>query len=339
MPDIYITFDYELFFRESGTPAACLFEPTDDLQHILRHANMKATFFVDVLYYNRLCDLTATEGDATRMREQLIALAQEGHALGLHLHPHWQDASFEGPGWRFSSYDHYRLDSLPQREITALFVEGTEQLNQIYRMAGRTNRVDAFRAGGWCIQPFSKLAEGFRKAGIRIDSSVGHGMHSNSTHHAFDFRNAPSTDIYRFANDPATAETHGEFWELPLTTFRPGLGHKVTREIQRRMHPEAYRMSGDGSGLRYTPSPATLLGDAITSSPRFVSLDGEPADLFVKEIQELMQYHIVVCGHTKCYSSAMAECLHRVARIPGCRFPAISEQHLLQSTHQAGDAR
>jgi hypothetical protein len=336
MPNVYITFDYELFFGTSGTPVRCIFAPTDRLRPLLRDSGIRATFFVDTLYYRRLAANDATRADAERMREQLTALAAEGHALGLHLHPHWLDATYAAPHWAFPSYDRYRLDALSCDAVTALFVEGAAQLNQIYHAAGRDDTIDAFRAGGWCVQPFAKLAEGFRQVGITIDSSVGHGMCSHGAHHAFDFRTAPASDLYRFSTAPTRAEPDGPFWELPLTTFRPRLAHKLKREWLRRTRPADYRISGDGDGLRYASSGRSLCRDAITSAPRFLSLDGEPAHLLVASVRALAQDHVVICGHTKCYAPAMAEGLRQLAALDTLRFPVINAATIAAAARGAG---
>jgi len=328
MTNTYISFDYELFFGESGTLEHCVLQPTDRLLAIFSETGICATFFVDTLCYAQLIRNAATRRDAARMREQLVVIAGRGHALGLHLHPHWLDAHYVDSRWVFPSYEHYRLDALDQAQVEALFVEGAEMLNSIYRDAGRHDTIDAFRAGGWCVQPFSKLTEGFIKAGIQVDSSVGHGIRGYGPHHRFDFRTAPSADLYRFSASPLKEEPEGRFWELPLTTFRTRPGHKLRRELMRRLHPEVYRMTGDGRGMRYTPSSMTLLKDALTSAPRFLSIDGEPADLLVSTVRQLRHRNVVVMGHTKCFSPSMEMGLRQLAVTEGLRFLAISEANV-----------
>jgi len=72
MKTISLTFDYELFFKRSGTFDNSLFRPTNELIKIFDIYAIKATFFIDVLYYQRL--LEANVEEAKILREQLQLL-------------------------------------------------------------------------------------------------------------------------------------------------------------------------------------------------------------------------------------------------------------------------
>src|SRR3989338_7582632 len=47
--------------------------------------------------------------------------------------------------------------------------------------------IHSFRAGGWCIQPFSRLYKVFKELNLKIDSSVFPGGKFQSPHYDFDF--------------------------------------------------------------------------------------------------------------------------------------------------------
>ena len=50
--DIYLTFDYELFFgEETGTVEKCLIQPTNDLLDLCERYSISMTFFVDVGFF------------------------------------------------------------------------------------------------------------------------------------------------------------------------------------------------------------------------------------------------------------------------------------------------
>ncbi len=55
MMNIFLTYDYELFFgEESGSVDKCMIEPTNELLKIAKEFNIKMTFFVDIGYLIKL---------------------------------------------------------------------------------------------------------------------------------------------------------------------------------------------------------------------------------------------------------------------------------------------
>jgi hypothetical protein len=180
------------------------------------------------------------------MRDLIRSLAEDGHRVELHLHPHWLDAVRDGGQWDFPSYRRYRLHTLAGDAITDLFVSGAQALNEA---AGGGYRTVAFRAGGYCVTPFPALAEGFRKAGIRIDSSIAKGFVYRSESHDLDFRSAPSLAHYRFGEDPLVPDPAGEFLEMPIATFRKNFFDKLKLKAAKARDPEAFRPAGDGRGM------------------------------------------------------------------------------------------
>ena len=55
MANIFVTFDYELFFGvQTGTAENCLLDPTNRLIQMAEKYQARFTFFVDVLYLMKL---------------------------------------------------------------------------------------------------------------------------------------------------------------------------------------------------------------------------------------------------------------------------------------------
>lgn len=326
---IHLTFDYELFFAKSGTLQKCLLEPTDRLLSIFREHDIKGTFFIDVLYYLRLLESKTTQDDARKIKQQLQNIVAQGSRIELHLHPHWLDACYVDGRWEFTSYDNYRLHSLKEAEITHLFINGVHVIEEIAKEIKADYKVKAFRAGGYCLQPFAKLRQGFLKSGIQIDSSVAPGMVGKSDPQRFDFSMAPDQSFYVFSDDPMRVHTGGEFFELPITTYRKKLAAKVLLKLISKCNGAQFKTLGDGRGLHF---PITWWRKLLPSV-RMFTLDGEmlPYELS-REVARSKRQMITIISHPKLLSPISFKCLKRL--IKDCHnFVEIEEAfHLLQQS-------
>lgn len=302
MKKIFLTFDYELFFGKSGTPEQCLLVPTEKILTVLGRQNIKATFFVDILYYLRLLDYNgATQEIAQRIREQLVKIVYLGHRIELHLHPHWHDAEYRAPEWGFADMRHFRLHSLNQRQITQLFIDGVSTLQGIANEADSEYRVTAFRAGGWCIQPFGPLRDAFISTNISIDSSVGYGIKGASATHAFDFTHMPKESLYKFSTDPLINDPRGEFIELPITTYDRSKSEAIIKRLLIIARRTKY--FGDGKPLPLsTSNHGTKLNKLLKADKRFLSIEGTPYFFLDYFLSTTPSQHIVTISHPKMMS-------------------------------------
>lgn len=231
MKQIILSYDYELFFGDlSGTVERTLIEPTNMLLNLFSVKNIKATFFVDYLMIKRLrtnVDDRSKE-DLLLVENQIREIIRQGHRIELHIHPHWVDAKYNGNGtWDFSEFRHYSLNTFSVDEITSMIVEGTNILEEIAKEIDPSYKIVAFRAGGWAIQPVSLLLEGFRKAGIFIDSSVCYGIKNTNLHSAYDFTTVPNSIYYRFSDSINCESSAGDFFEFPITSYYRLILYKV----------------------------------------------------------------------------------------------------------------
>ena len=102
--NIYLTYDYELFFGSpTGSAEKCIVEPTEHIRKIAKDTGVKMVFFVDVGYLIRLDHYKNTFNQAKLDFELVITqikmLVDEGHDCQLHIHPHWEDCVYTENGW------------------------------------------------------------------------------------------------------------------------------------------------------------------------------------------------------------------------------------------------
>ena len=253
MRKIILSYDYELFFGEkSGTVLKTLIEPTNLLLHNMEEYGFRGNFFVDwqMLKYLKAAKTKRTDEDLELITNQLKDIVKRGHRIELHIHPHWVDAIYNGDGtWDFSKYEHYSLNSLPDFEVTEMFKEGVNLLNGIARTVDPSYSICAFRAGGWAVQPFSKLTQGFLDTGIKIDSSVAYKAYGKNQYSYYDFTKAPNISSWPFDSDVCLPAVKGQFIEVPITSYHRGLIDKVVDGIFRRCSNKLNPIS-DGTHYR-----------------------------------------------------------------------------------------
>ena len=183
---IFLTFDYEIFLYQSGCPKRSLFNPTERILDILEEKNIKAIFFIDILYYHKLLSIESQIENCIIFEKQVQKMLKNGHDVELHLHPHWLDAIFINGNWNLNNLDHYKLCSLSNNEIDLLFDLGIKLLSKICSKIDSNYRVKSFRAGGLCILPFELILNSFKKHQISFDSSIASGHTSEFSNHAYD---------------------------------------------------------------------------------------------------------------------------------------------------------
>lgn len=324
--NVSLTFDYELYFRESGTIERCMLEPTEAINALMIKWKMRGTFFIDTLCLEQFERHACWREKTHRVKAQLETLVRAGHELGLHLHPHWIDAVPEGDRWVFPTYRHYRLQSLPEPEVTEMFRRGVELLNEIYESAGDTRKVVSFRAGGLCISPFQKLREGFRSGGIRIDSSVAPGIFNSSETHSADFRFAPTGCLYRFSDDPLHSIENGEFLEAPITTFVKPFYSRLFNQAAVRLQAQRHRRFGDGTGLvARTERLHRSVVRRLAAEPGFLSLEGYAPRVLKSRLCRSSRDPFVVLSHPKAMSRASLDSMDLIGRESGLRFVTLRE--------------
>lgn len=188
------------------------------------------TVFWDILHYWKLIELAPRHPELTedllKIETQVSEMVKAGHDIQLHIHPHWLDTSYDQGKWNFDLTG-YRLHSLspsvePEniRSITGCITICKNLIESVCRKSNPDHKVIAFRAGGYCIQPFSSLEKPLAGNGIFIDSSVCYGFRFDHGHHSYDFTSIPDKTEYRFQAEVESEDPRGNFIELPIGSMK-----------------------------------------------------------------------------------------------------------------------
>ncbi len=236
--------DYELFFQNSGTVEKCLLEPCDMLTAFAKQHNSQITLFVDagmLLCFDRFAagnrELARA---ATEVRAQLKAAAEAGHELALHVHPHWEDTRYVDGEWDFSA-TRYRLDLFSDDEVDAILRSNFEVIQEL-----TNSPVVSYRAGGFCIEPFSRIAPTLNSLGVTVESSIVPGAILVDAEKGFDFSDVADQPWWFFADSPRKADESGEWLELPVTPYSVSAGFYWGRLLDRLSSGQRSQKVGDG---------------------------------------------------------------------------------------------
>ncbi len=297
--NIFLTMDYEVFFGErSGSVEKCMIEPTQKLIDLARKNDFRLTFFWDVGHYIALEKFEKTYPHLIKDKElihnQVKHLVSEGHRVELHIHPHWEKADYTGNEWIMNLEKHYKLSDFPDEERYSIFSRYKAKLEEV---AGEKTYV--FRAGGWCIQPFSNFKNLFKSFDIRIDSSVMPGISWQSEQYNLDFTSVETQEPYTFSDDVCKKDDLGAYIECPIATryYSPLFFWKLY--VLGRLFPKQHKMWGDGNYVKQPGGKNELL---FQGKNHHVSSDGFFASELENSFQSAAkkkQENIVIIGHPK----------------------------------------
>jgi len=283
-PKLLLSLDYELFFGpRTGTVKNCLILPTQKIAKTAERHGARLSIFVDVLYLQRLMDETHRfphlQHELDAIRDQLVSLKKAGHDIQLHLHPHWLDSSFDKDQWNLVT-TRYKLHDFSLGALTAMVGAAKKLLTDLIG-----DSVFAFRAGGWCMQPFTSIAPALLAHDIWLDSTVFAGGISDDKDRWFDFSSAPVKDCWRFSDDPNQEDPQGPFVEIPISAMRvtPPLFWRMA--INRKILSQTvHQPFGDGSPMVWGSS---YFWQRLTHSTISVaSMDGFKAGLLTKAFHD-----------------------------------------------------
>lgn len=303
--NIYLTLDYELFFGEkSGDLDSCIIRPTNELIRIADKYQIKLTFFVDVGYLIQLKNyrdqFPALKNDYKKVTSQIKILVNSGHAIALHIHPHWENAVYQNNKWLFNN-TRYKLTDFSKEEIFDIVNRYKKELESV---SGQ--KIKIYRAGGWSIQPFKNIGKALSDNNVLIDSTVYPNGFYQSDHQSFDFRGAPMHKTkWQFSEDPVMEDQNGIFTEIPISSIKvsPLFFWKFafTKILKQKKH-QAY---GNGNAISMNKSQVFKL--LLKPSYSVVSMDGYKAVLLNKALKkyeklEEEETNFVVIGHPKAFS-------------------------------------
>jgi hypothetical protein len=306
---IFITLDYELFFLEPAEEIDdCLIRSTQWFLNILERHNAKAVFFVDAGYLYALQRqkhlYKKLEADYNKIIDQLQLLEKQGHEIGLHIHPHWEDSFYDGEKWKMN-LSRFKLADFSGSDAGKIFKKYYEVLQPF-----STKKIISYRAGGWCLEPFKNIRQAMLDCGIYIDSTVYPDGYSNTATHKFDFRQYPKKEIWTFDKEPAIETRNGHFTEIPFAANRlpPTMYWKVMadRIIQKS------RKTGNGQGVK--PSVKEVIKKLFLKTTDAVSIDAYKSDQLLEAFKRKEKNggnYFCVIGHPKCFTERTYENLER----------------------------
>ncbi|MCE9537808.1 MAG: hypothetical protein K8R85_01130 [Bacteroidetes bacterium] len=299
--NIYITLDYEIYFGENhGTVEKCIIYPTSELIRIAEKHKVRFCFFVDCGFVLKLDEFRKKypqlEKDYKSITEQIKYLSDTGHDIQLHIHPHWEDSYYNGERW-IIDVKRYKLVDFNETEIVDIVYRYKKVLTDL---TGK--QIFAYRAGGWCLQPFNKLKDAFKQNNITLDSSVFRNGFYSSENYYYDFLGAPDKDIYRFEEEPKKENTNGFFTELPISGIRNSPLFFWKLFLLGRKNPYLHKPLGDGKAMAAPGQRKKMLTQYTDCT---VSIDGYNAHLLQKALKQLQKKkfeQMVVIGHPKALS-------------------------------------
>jgi hypothetical protein len=321
---VLITFDLELFLgQETGTVKKCIYEPTISILKILKKFKIPATFFVDAGYIlalkqNKKGNIEL-EKDFELVIETLSKIRKAGSHIELHLHPQWLKGVYKDGKWVLNS-KWYKLQNFSSEEILQIVYESKKLLEEYGQ-----EKIVAFRAGGWCIEPFSSLKTALERAEVFIDSSVFKGGYIKTRTHNVDFRNAPDMECYYFSETPLLPDPMGKFLEVQITSFLYSPIFYLSFYTMKKFLKKKLQQFGDGKPI--SSGSVGKLKYLVKKHCFPVSLDLYRAAILRKAFREAFSQNkkfFVIMGHPKRMSEyslkKFEEFLRKNISNENCRF-------------------
>lgn len=299
--NIYLTLDYELFLLKPGNNIDfSLINPTFDLVRILNKYQYKAIFFVDAGYLfalNKYKEKYAKlENDYTKILTQLKYLESQGHEIGLHVHPHWEDCYYNGLEWKVN-LKRFKLFDFNNEEAHSIFIKYYNFLQFHFQ-----NKIISYRAGGWCLEPFSMVKDAMKEAGIFIDSTVVPGAFYKSKTHSYDYRKFPQKDYWRFSEDPSMINEDGFFIEIPCSPHKLSQFYYWEKLINKIFHKFQHRPNGEA----IKPSFFGMIKKLMFKTADAISIDANKSNYLLDSFklkEKLGHQYFCIIGHPKCFTS------------------------------------
>ena len=276
---LLITFDYELFLgNRSGFVNSCMIEPTRKLIAILKKYGVKAVFFVDTTYLLRLQAQAKTHpvcaSDFGKVAEQLRHLVAEGHFVYPHIHPHWLDAVYhsESNQWSLNNTEKYLFRNITHEEQQMVFDGSVSILKSILHPQFPDYQINAFRAGGWSIQPFTNFIPSFEKHGMKYEFSVLRDFYQFTDAQYFDFSTTPSKLIYRFKDDECVEVAQGPYTQYTISSTPVSESISLLNKIFLKLHMKItkdhtfHKGEGQPSRILNNVSPVNSGGKDLSNS-------------------------------------------------------------------------
>src|SRR5205814_5201029 len=133
------------------------------LKNVFELRGAKFVNFVEVAEFEQV-ERCRTDDFIGEVRGQINELHQQGHEIGLHLHPQWANARHRDGAWELD-YSEYNLCTLPRPRIDEIVTQSIAWLRGV--LSDPQFVPVSFRAGNWLFQPTGTAAQVLTERGIK----------------------------------------------------------------------------------------------------------------------------------------------------------------------------
>jgi hypothetical protein len=366
-----MSLDYEIFGNGSGDVMRDIIKPTNRLLDIFDSYGAKLTIMFEAAEYwafKQMEDkLDLDYSPAKAMEEQAQNAIRRGHDVQLHLHPQWIGAELDNRLWRvrmnqwcIADLPHGLGDHEDEYSIMGALSKGKRTLESMLRPIQPTYKCIAFRAGGFHIQPSSRVIPAMKAVGLLIDSSVVKGLHIQSEWWHCDFRTAASNYgcWWTTADDVClSGPEYEQILELPVySRMRPYITNFRWSQLRKILKCQMLESSYPGAIYRSTKKLTDVLPKLASTQPVTVDFCVLNARSMVKAVEEIMATNgysdvdtqrtvpVVLIGHSKdfwndkhldSFLSTMQSCFSSKGEIQFSTFSNVAQAVAKNSTMQA----
>ena len=119
-----------------------------------------------------------------------------------------------------NNYSKYRFHNISLEQQIELFDKSVALLYDIILPIKKDCKINAYRAGGWSLQPFGDFKSLFEKHSIQYEFSVLPGFKNLSNAQYFDFSMIKeNSNAYNFSEEVNAHDANGKFKEFPISTI------------------------------------------------------------------------------------------------------------------------
>lgn len=292
---ILLTFDHELPLGGVKSYEQGIFDPTNKLINLANEIDTPITLFTDICSALKFQDWDPKY--YTKYVDQLHFALKNKHDVQLHIHPHWMTSQFmDGefiPSEDFSLAHFADKNSYTIEEIITL---AFNKLEEICKIENSNYQCNAFRAGGYNVEPESKrILNKLYELGIRYDSSVVKGLYQNFSFSNIDYRKTPSSSYWPISKDgPLTKYSESELLELPVTSMPISISDIVERRIVKTLKDKEIRARNynhTGKGYMMISKKQSLI-DKLRNAFNPVMLTFDKNHTTVGYLEKIVNYNL-----------------------------------------------
>ncbi len=317
-PSIIITMDYEVLGDGSGDVQQLVIEPTERLLNILSSRGIKMTVFFELeefLAFRKYTKELITRlgyDPALMIEKQLERMIYEGHEIGLHIHPQWIGANYDGMSFNLFPKNQCLFDVYKSEEEMASYLKDRINiLTTLVRKYDPSCEITCFRAGGLALRPEMLTLKVLQTLGIKADSSVVKGLYRIGEEINIDYRDAPyNKGFWRVNDNVCNEELKGGIIEFPVFSLMKPEYKKISiNRINRKFfsigHP-ARAVSGGFSKMAISRTPWGMVHHLFKKSPiKFDYCHMTTHEMLLslneaeKENGDMKKYPLTMIGHSK----------------------------------------